>query len=80
MTDRGQRFAWVRRYWQGLLLAAAVSYNQLQDTGMTDVRAAQRHPYVWMLPDEPSGVHPLEIVGNRVLTEPLEVTSDRLWN
>lgn len=80
MTDRGRRFGWMRRYWQGLLLAAAVSYNQLQDSGMTDVRAAQRHPYVWMLPDEPTSMSPLELIGNRVLTEPLDLETERLWS
>ena len=75
------RFGRLRRYWQGLLIAAAVSYGQLQDTDFTDVRAAQRHPYVWMLPDEPMGMSPLEIVGNHVLTVPLELSNtDRLWN
>jgi len=81
MGNRGEpRFGWIRRYWQGLLIAAAVSYGQLHDDGVTDVRAAQRHPYVWMLPDAPSGLSPLEIVGNRVLTEPLEASTKRIWN
>lgn len=76
-----QRFGWLRRYWQGLLIAAAVSYGQLQDTDFTDVRAAQRHPYVWMLPDEPAGMSPLELVNGHVLTLPLELSShDHLWN
>lgn len=77
------RFGWLKRYWQGLLIAAAVSYGQLQDIDFTDVRAAQRHPYVWMIPDEPSGMSPLEVIGNQVLTVPYElVTSerDRVWN
>jgi hypothetical protein len=70
----------MRRYWQGLLIAAAVSYGQLQDSGMTDVRAAQRHPYVWMLPDVPQGFHPGERVGQSVLTMPLDVQRDRSLN
>lgn len=79
MTPVG-RFTWIRRYWQGLVIAAAVSYGQLHDTDFTDVRAAQRHPYVWMLPDEPAGMDPLEVVGDHILTMPLEVSTDRLWN
>lgn len=66
----------IRRYWQGLLIAAAVSYGQLQDVGWTDVRAAQKHPYVWLLPDEPQGFRPGELVGDHVLTVPLEPMSD----
>jgi len=62
------------------MIAAAVSYGQLHGDGPTDPRAAQRHPYVWMLPDEPAGMSPLEIVGNQVLTEPLDLTRHRLWN
>lgn len=65
--------SWLRQYWHGLVIAAAVSYGQLQDTGGTDVRAAQQHPYVWMLPDRPVGFHPGEVVDSRVLTMPLEV-------
>lgn len=63
----------LRRYWQGLVIAAAVSYGQLQDTSFTDVRAAQKHPYVWMIRDEAPGWSPLERVGNRILTTPLVV-------
>lgn len=62
----------LRRYWQGLLIAAAVSYGQLQDMPFTDVRAAQKHPYVWMMPDEPAGWSPLERIGDSILTAPLE--------
>lgn len=71
---------WIRRYWQGLVIAAAVSYGQLQDTADTDVRAAQQHPYVWMLPDRPSGFHPGEVVGRGVLTLPLEPDVDPSLN
>jgi hypothetical protein len=75
------RFGWLRRYWQGLLIAAAVSYGQLQDTDFTDVRAAQGHPFVWMLPDEPTGMSPLEIVDGQILTIPFELsTTERIWN
>jgi hypothetical protein len=75
-----ERFRWLRRYWQGLLIAAAVSYGQLHDTGGTDVRAAQRHPYVWMLPDEPAQPSPLETVGQYVLTMPFDFETERIWN
>lgn len=71
---------WFRRYWQGLLIAAAVSYGQLQDVGWTDVRAAQKHPYVWLLPDDPHGFRPGELVGDHVLTVPWEPTSGQSWN
>lgn len=71
---------WLRRYWQGLIIAAAVSYGQLQDTPETDVLAAQRHPYVWMLPDRPEGLHPGEVVGRSVLTVPLELRPERSPN
>lgn len=71
---------WLRRYWQGLLIAAAVSYGQLQATTDTDAVAAQRHPYVWMLPDRPAGLHPGEVVGPNVLTVPLETRPDRSPN
>jgi hypothetical protein len=67
---------WLRRYWQGLIIAAAVSYGQLQDSPGTDVVAAQRHPYVWMLPERPAGLHPGEVVGRSVLTVPLELRPD----
>lgn len=80
MTVPEGRFAWLRYYWQSLIIAAAVSYGQLRDDGITDVRAAQRHPYVWMLPDEPAGMSPLETVGNQILTEPLDLTTHRIWN
>jgi len=62
------------------LIAAAVSYGQLQDTGDTDAAAAQGYPYVWMLPDEPRGLHPGEVVGHSVLTLPLEIDPDRSLN
>jgi hypothetical protein len=71
---------WLRRYWQGLIIAAAVSYGQLQSTVDTDVVAAQRHAYVWMLPDRPAGLHPGEVVGRSVLTVPLDVDPDRAPN
>ena len=71
---------WLRRYWQGLIIAAAVSYGQLQDSPDTDAVAAQRHPYVWMLPDRPSGLHPGEVVGRSVLTVPLELRPERSPN
>lgn len=71
---------WLRRYWQGLVIAAAVSYGQLQDSPDTDAVAAQRHPYVWMLPDRPAGLHPGEVVGRNVLTVPLEIWPDRSPN
>lgn len=74
------RDGWMRRYWQGLLIAAAVSYGQLQDTGEADVVAAQGVPYVWMLPDRPEGFHPGEVVGRRVLTVPLKVEEMRTLN
>lgn len=80
MRGDRSRFVWLRRYWNSLLLAAAFSYGQLHDTGGTDVRAAQRHPYVWMLPDEPSGMDPREVVDGQVLTEPLDLTRDQVWN
>lgn len=84
MTSRPEdRLRWLKRYWQGLLIAAAVSYGQLQDSDFTDVRAAQRHPYVWMMPDEPLGMSPLEMIGDQILTEPYEIASferDRVWN
>lgn len=70
----------MRRYWQGLMIAAAVSYGQLNDTGDTDVHAVQRHPYVWMLPDHSGRLHPGEIVGRNVLTIPLDVDPDRSLN
>lgn len=70
----------IRRYWQGLIIAAAVSYGQLQDTGATDARAAQRHPYVWMLPDRTERLHPGEMVGRTVLTMPLDPDPDRSLN
>lgn len=70
----------MRRYWQGLVIAAAVSYGQLQDSGDTDVHAAQRHPYVWMLPDRSSFLHPGELVGRSVLTMPLDIERDRSLN
>jgi hypothetical protein len=71
---------WLRRYWQGLIIAAAVSYGQLQPTVDTGVVAAQRHAYVWMLPDRPPGLHPGEVVGRSVLTVPLDVDPDRAPN
>jgi hypothetical protein len=71
-----RREGWMRRYWQGLLIAAAVSYGQLQDSAETDVLAAQKHPYVWMLPDVPRGLHPGEVVGQSVLTLPLDIDRD----
>lgn len=71
---------WFRRYWQGLIIAAAVSYGQLQDSTDTDAVAAQRHPYVWMLPDRPAGLHPMEVVGRNVLTVPLELRPERSPN
>ena len=71
---------WLRRYWQGLIIAAAVSYGQLQDAPDTDAFAAQRHPYVWMLPERPAGLHPGEVVGRRVPTVPLELRPDRSPN
>ena len=64
-----------RRYWQGVVLAAAVSYGQLQVTGET--RGAVMPPYVQMLPDQPPGFHPLEIVGRQVLTVPLDLGGAR---
>jgi hypothetical protein len=70
----------MRRYWRGLLIAAAVSYGQLQDTGDTDVHAAQQHPYVWMLPDRPAGFHPGEIAGRSILTVPLDIDTTRCPN
>ncbi len=70
----------LRKYWQGLIIAAAVSYGQLQDSSWTDVRAAQKHPFVYMLPDEPAGWSPLERVGDTVLTTPLEASRQRDWN
>jgi hypothetical protein len=57
------------------VIAAAVSYGQLQDLGDTDVRAAQQYPYVQMLPDRPDGFHPGEIAGRSILTLPLESDS-----
>lgn len=65
----------LRRYWQGVVLAAAVSYGQLQSTAET--RAAVMPPYVQMLPDRPPGFDPLEMVGRQVLTVPLELASAR---
>ena len=70
----------LRRYWQGLLIAAAVSYGQLHDTGGANAGPTHRHPYVWMLPDEPSGLDPLEVVGPYVLTIPVDAGIDRTWN
>lgn len=78
--NRPDTSGWFRRYWQGLLIAAAVSYAQLHDSGSTDVRAAQRHPYVWMLPDEPAGMDPREMIGRHVLTVPLDLESEQNWN
>ena len=75
-----ERIGWLRRYWQGLLVAAAVSYGQLHDVGSTDPRAAQRHPYVWMLPDEPAAMDPREVVGHYVLTVPFDTDIERNWN
>jgi hypothetical protein len=57
-----------------------VSYGQLQDSTDTDVAAAQRHPYVWMLPDRPEHLHPGEVVGRSVLTLPLDLEADRSPN
>lgn len=74
------RFGWLCRYWQGLVIAAAVSYGQLQQAGGTDARAAQRHPYVWMLPDDPSTVSPLEMVGRYALTVPIDTDVEQSWN
>lgn len=79
MTGTGIGFR-LRRYWQGLVLAAAVSYGQLQDSSWIDVRAAQKHPFVYMLPEEPAGWSPLERVGDSVLTTPLEVSGERNRN
>ena len=73
--DPGRRFGRLRRYWQGVVLAAAVSYGQLQSAAET--RAAVMPPYVQMLPDTPPGFDPLEMVGRQVLTVPLEVASAR---
>lgn len=70
----------MRRYWQGLVIAAAVSYGQLQDSTFTDVRAAQKHPYVWLMPDGPAGWNPLERIGDRILTTPLEAERSRQLN
>lgn len=70
----------IRRYWQGLLIAAAVSYGQLQEVPWTDVRAAQKHPYVWLMPDEPQRFRPVEVIGDHVLTVPMESTSRQSWN
>lgn len=75
-----RRDGWLRRYWQGLIIAAAVSYGQLQDSAETDAVAAQRHPYVWMLPDPPAGFHRGEVVGRNVLTVPLEIRPERSPN
>jgi hypothetical protein len=72
------RFAWLRRYWQGLAIAAAVSYGQLQASG--ESRPAVAPPYVQMLPDAPPGIHPMEMVGDVVLTMPLEPSSERSRN
>jgi hypothetical protein len=77
-VKRGQ--SWIRRYWQGALIAAAVSYSQLHEGGDTDVVAAQRIPYVWMLPERSPRFHEGEIVGHRVLTLPLEIDTDRSLN
>lgn len=65
----------LRRYWQGVVLAAAVSYGQLQSTGET--RGAVMPPYVQMLPEQPPGFDPLEVVGRQVLTVPLDLRGSR---
>jgi hypothetical protein len=72
------RFAWLRRYWQGLAIVAAVSYGQLQTSG--ESRPPVAPPYVQMLPDAPPGFHPMEVVGDVVLTMPLEPFSERSRN
>ncbi|HVL24948.1 MAG TPA: hypothetical protein VM450_12750 [Thermomicrobiales bacterium] len=69
-ATRPARPGWLRRYWQGLAIAAAVSYGQLQATGESQLSVAP--PYVQMLPDPPAGFHPMEVVGEQVLTVPLE--------
>jgi hypothetical protein len=72
------RLSWLRRYWQGLAIAAAVSYGQLQASGESHQAAAP--PYVQMLPDAPPGFHPMELVGGAVLTVPLEPNVERSGN
>jgi hypothetical protein len=72
---RGKVPGRLRRYWQGVVLAAAVSYGQLQVTGET--RGAVMPPYVQMLPEQPPGFHPLEVVGRQVLTVPLDLSGVR---
>jgi len=76
--ERGLAFRWLRRYWQGLAIAAAVSYGQLQASG--EGRHAVPPPYVQMLPDPPPGFHPMERVGDSILTMPLEASSERSRN
>jgi hypothetical protein len=73
-----ERPGWLRRYWQGLAIAAAVSYGQLQASG--ESRQAVSPPYVQMLPDPPAGFHPMEMVGEQILTVPLVASSERSRN
>lgn len=74
-ATRDRRPGRLRRYWQGMVLAAAVSYGQLQATG--EARGSVMPPYVQMLPEQPPGFHPLEVVGLQVLTVPLDLSWSR---
>ena len=74
-AEVGSRPGRMRRYWQGLMIAAAVSYGQLHAEG--DLKAPELPPYVRMLPGQPPRFHPLEVVGHEILTVPLELDATR---
>lgn len=55
-----------------MILAGTVSLYQLGDTAVTDVRAAERYPYVIEVPSRPRSFHEAEVIGNAIITLPLE--------
>lgn len=63
---------WVRNRWRGLVFAAGVTLSQLDRSIEHGDRASP--PYVILLPDEPHRLSRTEIIGDTVLTEPLDIT------
>ena len=65
VTDR-----W-RTYWRGLVIAAAVSFRQLDSLSGPD-RVAESHPFVLVTDNlDPTGFAPAERIGPLVLTKPI---------
>ena len=70
MTER------VRSYWRGLVIAAAVSLQQVGSLEGRD-RAERAIPYVLIQEqDEPGGFAAMERVGTTILTEPLSAPTE----